>query len=354
MKKILTIMSARPQFVKAYPVSLALEAAGFNEIVVHTGQHYDFLMSQVFFDEMGLKKPEYDLEIGSGSHHYQIGEGIKRLEDVLSKEHPDLVLLYGDTNGTLSGAIAAASCSIPIAHVEAGVRVFNKNMPEERNRVLTDHLSHWLFAPTPAGVTNLHNEGMGDHTHLVGDVMLDSLLLCKEKSERAHPRFLSDYALENRNFILLTMHRAETTHNPQKIHDILLTLDAMPYPTLFPIHPRTQPFVTELPHLKNIRCIQPLSYFEMLQAETHAMAIVTDSGGIQKEAAIFGVPCITLMEQTSWVETVEQGFNTVVGLSTEKLRAALFNLKFPKGHMQAYYGDGQASSRIAEILALSF
>jgi UDP-GlcNAc3NAcA epimerase len=349
-KKILTVVGARPQFIKAFPVSQELAKAGLKETIVHTGQHYDYKMSESFFDQLGIPKPAYNLEVGSGSHHHQIAEGLHRLEPIMQQEKPDIVLLYGDTNGTLSGALSAASLLIPIAHVEGGLRSHDRRMPEERNRIVVDHLSTWIFSPTPQGISNMQKEGLGELSHLVGDVMLDSLLRGASRAEELFPIRSLNWAPKGEDFILLTMHRAETTAEPKKVLEILRALDTLGKPIVFPVHPRTRPLIESFGAFKNLHTTEPLSYFEMLQAERYCRWIVTDSGGVQKEAALWGKPCFTLQEVSGWTETVELGFNALVGLSPERLLEAFRTHKFPDGNMQELFGSGRASERIAEYL----
>lgn len=349
MTTILTVVGARPQFIKSAPVSLALREAGFREVMVHTGQHYDPRMSDIFFEELGLVTPACNLEIGSGSHGYQTGEGLKGIEAILEKESPHAVLVYGDTNATLAGALAAAKLHIPVAHVEAGLRSFNRHMPEEINRVLTDHISTWLFAPTATAVDNLGKEGITQGVYPVGDVMLDAVNLFTQVAIPLVSKTLERYCLQEKGYLLLTMHRAETTSHQDKVRAILAALDSVGLPVLFPVHPRIMPIVQEGAPYAHIQCVEPLSYLEMLMVEKHAKAIVTDSGGVQKEAAFFEVPCVTLREETEWVETVASGWNQLVGLSGEKVLAALNTTTCP-APIHEYYGNGQARYTIANIL----
>lgn len=351
--RIATVIGARPQFVKAAPVSLALRDAGIEETLVHTGQHYDANMSAVFFEQLNLQAPQYHLSIGSGSHAYQTGEGLMRIEKILEEVKPDAVLVYGDTNATLAGALAAAKLHIPVAHVEAGLRSFNRRMPEEINRVMTDHISRWLFAPTEVAVRNLDAEGIRSGVFQIGDVMMDAICLYQSKAKAMYPDLLEQLNLEKGGYYLLTMHRAETTNNPEQAMAILKALDNAELPILFPVHPRIRPLVertqAETP-FQRIKTIEPLSYFEMLRVEANARAIVTDSGGVQKEAVFFEVPCITLRTETEWTETVAGGWNQLVGLSVDKLMKALDNLHQPVQSLKTVYGDGNARLQIAEIL----
>ena len=353
--KVVTVLGARPQFIKAAPVSVALRSAGISEILVHTGQHYDTNMSDIFFRELGLPVPAYSLEVGSGSHVYQVSEGMKRLEPVLQTEKPDLVLVYGDTNATFTGAFVANALQIPIAHVEAGLRSFNRAMPEETNRILTDQLSTWCLAPMPTAMRHLEHDGLAERAYLVGDVMLDALLQFQVRAAEQYPDFWKNHQLQSKQYSLLTMHRAETTASPEKAMALLKVLDAQGEPILFPVHPRTKALVEAAGPFKNIRCVEPLGYLEMLLAEQGASRIMTDSGGVQKEAAMLGVPCITMRTETEWVETLEMGLNVLVGLSTEALRTALQVQGESRPHadlstVRQYFGNGQASQNIVQVL----
>lgn len=352
--KIATVLGARPQFIKAAPVSAALKEAGLQEILIHTGQHYDANMSDIFFQELGLDAPKHCLQVGSGSRIHQVAEGLKRIEPILADEKPDIVLVYGDTHATFLGAFAAAALNIPIAHVEAGLRSFNRAMPEETNRILTDHLAQWCFVPTQAAAENLTREGLADKTVLVGDVMLDALLRYQQRALDTRMDLLAQWGVRPGEYYLLTMHRAETTAHPEKVQALLKALDGQGIPVLFPVHPRTRPLVEAYGPYKTIRCVEPLGYLEMLMAESQAARIITDSGGVQKEAAMLGVPCITLRDETEWEETLSMGLNTLAGLSVERLMAAL-NHRSPSSTtveaIQGLYGSGQASHNIAERLA---
>ncbi len=357
--KLLDIVGARPQFIKVGPILRAIEKHNqehpqhsIQEILVHTGQHYDYMMSRVFFEELQMKEPDYHLGVGSGTHGQQTGEMLKRLEDVLRKEKPDLVMVYGDTNSTLAGALAAAKLHIPVAHVEAGLRSFNRKMPEEINRVLTDHVSDLLFCPTERAVENLRREGITQGVHWVGDVMYDAVLQYAEMAER-RSRILDELGLEKRRYALATVHRAENTDDPVRLSLIFETLDGIAcdgLPVIVPLHPRTRKQLESLKlPLNGLRLIEPVSYSDMLLLEKQAKIILTDSGGVQKEAFFFRVPCVTLRDETEWVETVETGWNTLVGCDPERiLRVAL---EARPGVESAWpYGDGRAGERIVEAI----
>lgn len=357
--KIGDIVGARPQFIKLAPILRAIEhhsrgspSCPLQEVLIHTGQHYDYEMSQVFFEELGLKAPDYHLGVGSGSHGYQTGEILKRVEEVLLREKPDLVMVYGDTNSTLAGALAAAKLHIPVAHVEAGLRSFNRKMPEEINRVLTDHLSSLLFCPTQTAVENLQREGIAAGVHLVGDVMYDAALQYLTLAERKS-RILERLGLEPKSYVLATVHRAENTDDPERLQGIFSGLEAIAragLPVILPLHPRTRKQVEALGlSPEGVRVLEPVSYLDMLLLEKNAKVILTDSGGVQKEAFFFRVPCATLREETEWVETVEAGWNTLVGCDPEKIAQAALNARLGEG-LAWPYGDGWAAERIVSLV----
>ncbi len=352
MTTVLTIVGARPQFIKAAPVSRTLRRVA-GEILIHTGQHYDYGMSDVFFEELEIPKPDYDLGIGSGPHGRQTGEMLIAIEKVLLKEKPDWVLVYGDTNSTLAGTLAAVKLHIPVAHVEAGLRSFNRAMPEEHNRVLTDHAADLLFCPTQHAVNLLAREGITRGVHLTGDVMYDAFLHNATLAEQ-RSTILSSLKLRPQGYYLATLHRPANTDDPGRLKTLLKTLAALDSPVILPLHPRTRQQIerhTLLPESapQNLRLIDPVGYLDMLMLERHAARILTDSGGVQKEAYMAGVPCITLREETEWVETVEVGWNILVGADPERLRTAVREFA-PPSDRPALYGDGHAADRITEIL----
>lgn len=346
--KIVSIVGARPQFIKAAPVSAALRQS-FTETLVHTGQHYDHGMSAVFFQELGIPEPAYNLGIGSSSHGQQTGQMLAAIEDVLLREKPDWVLVYGDTNSTLAGALAAAKLHIPIAHVEAGLRSYNRAMPEEINRVLTDHCSHLLFCPTLTAVDNLATEGIHNGVHLVGDVMVDALYFFLPKAEQSP--ILNQHSLTPGEYVLATIHRASNTDTAEALAQVLDCLAQSEWPVVWPIHPRTAAALERfaLTSSPNVRLIPPVGYLEMLALEKQARFILTDSGGVQKEAYIFAVPCITLREDTEWVETVAQGWNTLTGSDVAKVQEALARPR-PDTTPPPVFGDGAAAAKIALCL----
>ncbi|MEP4378178.1 MAG: UDP-N-acetylglucosamine 2-epimerase (non-hydrolyzing) [Alphaproteobacteria bacterium] len=358
--KIVTIVGARPQFIKAAIVSHRLrEHSGIAEVLVHTGQHYDADMSDIFFDELEIAPPEHALGIGGGSHASQTARMLEGLESVLLEEDPGLVLVYGDTNSTLAGALTAAKLNIPIAHVEAGMRSFNRAMPEEINRVLTDHLSAHLFTPTVTADTNLAREGIDPrHIHLVGDVMYDASLYYGARAERDSD-ILARLSREPGTFILATIHRAENTDSRERLTAIADALSVLAHdrPVVMPIHPRTTARLAEFgleDRLSDVQRIPPAGYLDMQALERHAVAIVTDSGGVQKEAFFHRVPCITVRTETEWVELVECGWNRLVPPGdTDAIVSGVENAmrEKPTDAPDDIYGGGTAAQRTAEHLA---
>ena len=352
--KVMSVVGARPQFVKAAPVSRALRAT-HTEILVHTGQHYDASMSSDFFRDLEMPEPEVSLDVGSGSHGTMTGEMLRRLEPVALEHEPDGVVVYGDTNSTLAAALVAAKLSYAdgrrpwLAHVEAGLRSFNRRMPEERNRVVVDHLADLALAPTEAAMEHLRREGLGDRARLVGDVMVDAHAWAAARAD-AH---LPAVAREHDRYVLLTIHRAENVDHPQRFGRILAGL-ALDLPIIFPVHPRTRVSLERGLHglPSNVIAIEPVGFLQMVALEARAHAIATDSGGVQKEAYLSGVPCVTLRSETEWVETVEAGWNRVVDDDPAALRAALTDAEFmdrtrPRPSL---YGDANAASRIVAAL----
>ncbi len=356
-KKVVTILGARPQFIKAAAVSRVIrQSEGLHEVLVHTGQHYDTGMSAVFFRELEIPKSAYNLGIGSGNHGAQTGRMLEAIEEVLLKEQPDWVLVYGDTNSTLAGALAASKLHIPLAHVEAGLRSFNRSMPEEINRVLTDHVADMLFAPTKAAVQNLRREGIREeHTRLVGDVMYDAALYYSEKAER-ESCILERLGLKSGDYILATVHRAENTDDPARLKTIVegLALVAREIPVVLPLHPRTKKALEQhslVDRARPLRSIDPVGYLDMVMLERNARLIVTDSGGVQKEAFFSRVPCVTLREETEWAELVELGWNRLCPPSTpEAVSRCLWEEMESRGDAAAPYGDGEAAKRIVRVL----
>jgi len=354
--KILSIVGARPQFVKAGIVSREIRNRGLKEVFVHTGQHYDFNMSEVFFKELNLPKPDYYLGIGSGLHGEQTGKMLIEIEKVLLTEKPDVVLVYGDTNSTLAGALASSKLHIPVAHVEAGLRSYNKKMPEEINRVLTDHISNYLFAPTETAVKNLEREGIKEGVYNVGDVMYDVALESINKVDEE--KVLSKFKLKPKEYVLTTIHRAENTDNKENLKAILEALYELSkkgFKIMFPIHPRTKKAMENFGlkiNAANIILTEPVSYFEMLALGKNAKVIITDSGGIQKEGYFFGTPCVIPRNETEWVELIDIGFNVLTGTKKDKIIEAVE--KILNGNaiktVNNLYGEGNAAEKIANIL----
>jgi UDP-GlcNAc3NAcA epimerase len=350
--KVLTVVGARPQFIKAAPVSIALRETQ-HEILVHTGQHYDDEMSGVFFREMGIPAPDYNLGIGSGPHGRQTGEMLIRLEEVMQAEKPDWVLVYGDTNSTLAGALAACKLRIPIAHAEAGLRSFNREMPEEHNRVLTDHCADLLFCPTQTAVDNLAHEGVTAGVCLVGDTMHDALLQFVAVA-RQRSTILDRLGLTPGGYLLATVHRPYNTDVPENLHHILDALAQAGEPVVFPVHPRTRARIAADPALRTLppqlRLIDPVGYLDMLALEQNTRLLLTDSGGMQKEAYWLGVPCVTLRPETEWVETVAAGWNVLAGADKDAILHAIHHFRPPVAR-PALYGDGHAAARMVARLA---
>jgi UDP-GlcNAc3NAcA epimerase len=364
--RLVTIVGARPQFVKAAMVSRAIRhhnrsgsAPRIREILVHTGQHYDYLMSRVFFENMGIAVPDHNLRVGSGSHAWMIGTMLPRIERVLLSVRPDGVLVYGDTNSTLAGALAAAKLPVPIAHVEAGMRSGNRMMPEEMNRRLTDHISSTLFCSSQTAVDNLRKEGITGGVYRVGDVMYDAFLAFEAKALRQSD-LLKILRLCPGGYCLATVHRQENTDDPRRLRGIFRAFDELATPdcpVVIPLHPRTRLALAHekraAMHNRNIRLIPPVHYLDMIALETQARAILTDSGGIQKEAFFAGVPCVTLRDETEWGETVEAGWNVLAGAETSRILGAFAEVIGRKHTKKPrhYYGDGTASRKIVKRLA---
>jgi UDP-N-acetylglucosamine 2-epimerase len=348
--KIVSIVGARPEFVQAAPVSKALRAARNHEILVHTGQHYDYLMSQAFFDELGIPAPDHNLEIGSGSHGQQTGEMLIRMEKVLLQEQPDLVIVRGDTNSTLVGALAAAKLHIPTAHIEAGERSFDRRMPEELNRLVADHLSDLHLCASHAAVLHLAVEGIVNSVQWTGDVMLDALMQNRPIAQRKSDALVR-LDLKPGNYSLVTIHRAGNTDDPARLGQIVQALNCVRQTIVFPLHPRTRQALSKIdaPFADHVKVIDPVSYFDMMILEENARLIATDSGGVQREAYYLGIPCLTLRDETEWIETVEVGWNKLVGTEPERITKAWSSFAPPVEH-PPIYGDGTAAQCIADIL----
>lgn len=357
--KIATVVGARPQFIKAAAVSRILRDF-HNEILIHTGQHYDQNMSDIFFNELSIPKPDYNLGVGSGSHAKQTADMLVGIEDVLIREEPDLLMVYGDTNSTLAGALAASKIHIPIAHIEAGLRSFNMKMPEEQNRILTDRISAFLFCPTETAVKNLLDEGIKNRVYNVGDVMCDAVIFYIKKAKE----YSADYYFSRltglfRNidkpdkWYMTTIHRAENTDDIIKISEILNALERLEYKVIFPVHPRTKSLVKQIndnENYKNILFVEPIGYLDMLYFTKNAVKVITDSGGLQKEAYILNTPCITVRDQTEWVETLNGNHNILCKPSTHDIINKVLYTIIDTKNKSNYYGNGDAANKIVQLL----
>jgi UDP-N-acetylglucosamine 2-epimerase (non-hydrolysing) len=355
--KLAIVVGARPNFIKIAPIMKAIDrhnarSSGrpIEPLLMHTGQHYDFQMSQVFFQELAIPEPDIHLAIGSGPHGEQTGRAMIEIEKVLKEHRPDMVMVVGDVNSTLAGALVAAKMHIPVAHVEAGLRSFDRTMPEEINRVLTDHVCDLLFCPTRTAVENLRREDVTNGVHLTGDVMVDALMSCRQAADRSE--ILERLDLASGQYLVATIHRAGNTDDKGNLQSILDALSASGERVVFPIHPRTRQAMARMAIERpadNVSLIEPLGYVDFLKLVSHARKVLTDSGGLQKEAYILGVPCVTLRENTEWVETLESGWNTLVGSDEARILAALRD-SGTAAQSGAAYGDGQSSVAIVGIL----
>lgn len=357
--KIVTVVGARPQFVKAAAVSRIIRKK-HSEILVHTGQHYDNNMSDVFFEELHIPKPDINLEVGSGSHAKQTAEMLVGVEDILLKEKPDGILVYGDTNTTLAGALAASKILIPVIHVEAGLRSFNMRMPEEQNRILTDRVSKLLLCPTDVAVENLKREGLTEGVYNVGDVMCDAVLYYSKLLGENPPEYYFEH-LEGlfeepqpvSEWYLSTIHRAENTDSIDKVREVLTAFEQLDAPVIFPVHPRTKGLVKELRgmyHYKNILFVEPMGYLDMLFFVKNAKKAITDSGGLQKETYILDTPCVTVRDQTEWVETLIGNHNILAKPDAKDILQKVMNTSIDHSKKKAYYGTGNAAEKICELI----
>jgi UDP-GlcNAc3NAcA epimerase len=346
--KVLSVVGARPQFVKAAALSRTIRIR-HQEILVHTGQHYDYGMSGVFFDGLELPKPDVNLEVGSGSHGGQTGAMLVGLEELIQKHSPDWLLVYGDTNSTLAGALAAAKLNVPVAHVEAGLRSFNRRMPEEVNRLIADHLADLLLCPSETAIANLAAEGVLENVHLVGDVMLDVLQWARRRLD-ANASILQRLGLLRKSYLLATVHRAENTDDGGRLGRIVRALNAIEETVVFPVHPRTRKMLAdEDPLQPHVITIDPVGYLDMVALASGARLVLTDSGGLQKEAYWLRVPCVTLRQETEWVETVATGWNVLAGSDSERIVATVRSFVRPELH-PALYGIGGAAERCVDLL----
>jgi len=352
--KVLTVIGNRPQFVKASAVSGPLRR-GNSEVLVHTGQHYDDELSGIFFRELGLPAPDRELGIGGGSNSSQTGRMLSALEPVIERVAPDAVLVYGDTNSTLAGALAGVQAGVPVAHVEAGMRSFDRSMPEERNRVVADHLSELLLCPSEAAIGNARREGLGDRAELVGDVMVDVALAAQPRA-RERVDLVGAHGLEPGGYVLVTAHRAGTVDDPMRLEMLVELLLAIPMPAILPLHPRTRErleragLLERLSEQPGLVVTAPLGYFELTALLCNARRVATDSGGLQKEAYVAGVPCVTLRSSTEWTETVDAGWNVLVDLDASAAVEALERV--PPHDRPLLYGDGRAGERVVSALTL--
>ncbi len=348
---VLMIVGARPQFIKAFAVSRELRP-DHDEILVHTGQHYDEELSDVFFDELGIPEPDYNLGVGSDAHGRQTAAMLEGIEEIIETEEPDIVLLYGDTNSTLAGAIAASKTDPIIAHVEAGLRSYNREMPEEINRILTDHASDLLFPPSESAADTLEQEGITEGVHVVGDVMYDAILWARDVAEDESD-VLERVGVEESEFILSTVHRAGNTDDPDRLESIINALSNAPLPVVLPVHPRTENRLREHELLEQatseIEVIDPVSYLDFVRLIDASERVATDSGGVQKEAFYLDTPCVTMREETEWIETVNSGWNVLVGTDQEQI-AKEIRMNRSIEQKPTPYGDGNAAAKIVRIL----
>lgn len=357
--KIITVIGARPQFIKAAAVSRFIRKHAV-EILIHTGQHYDSNMSDIFFKELDIPKPDYYLGVGSGSHARQTANMLVRLEEIYLKEKPDSVLVYGDTNSTLAAALAASKIRIPVIHVEAGLRSFDMTMPEEQNRVLTDHISTYLFCPTQIAVEHLIKENITKNVYCIGDVMCDAVLFYLRKIKGIPKsffiekiRFLFPWESPLINWYIATIHRAENTENEKKLAEVLKAFENLQYPVIFPVHPRIRKFIDQLMgenSYKNICFVEPVGYLEMLFLTNNAVKVITDSGGLQKEAYIMHKNVVTLRNQTEWVETLEGNHNILCPIKDEKILESIQRMDIEGEFNDLLYGNGDAAEKMCEIL----
>ena len=344
--KIISVVGARPQFIKAAVVEKAIEKRNdIENILVHTGQHYDENMSRIFFDELEIPRPDYNLEVGSASHAVQTAEIMMRLEKVLAQEDPDWVLVYGDTNSTIGAALTAAKLHIKIAHVEAGLRSFNRLMPEEINRITTDRISNLLFAPTQNAMDLLAKEGLSKNAVLSGDVMFDSILFYEKLAEE---KFSLEQITDLKEFYLGTVHRAENTDAPQRLQNIFSAFSELDAPIIVPLHPRTRKLLSGIQYSDNVKILEPVSYLEMVLLLKNSKKVLTDSGGLQKEAYFLKKPCITLRDETEWIETLEGNWNFIVGADKEKILEKVSVQNFAE--QTNAFGDGHAGEKIVDEL----
>ncbi|MCP4124416.1 MAG: UDP-N-acetylglucosamine 2-epimerase (non-hydrolyzing) [Bacteroidetes bacterium] len=355
--RILTVVGARPQFVKAATLSRHIRdyrGDSVNEKIIHTGQHYDENMSDVFFKQLDIPTPTFQFEVSSATHGAMTGKMLREIESVILEDKPDCLLVYGDTNSTLAGALAAAKLHVPVAHVEAGLRSFNKRMPEEINRIVTDQVSTWLYCPTDTACTNLHNEGITNGIYNVGDIMYDAALYYLNRAENSST-ILDFFGLEPKKYILSTIHRVENTNTVERIGEICkgLALLAESWPVVFPVHPRTRKIILHQgldTHLGKVAMVDPIPFLDMVILQKYASAILTDSGGIQKEAYFYKTPCITVRDETEWVETLTTGWNKLVSPDAELIAQTVLSAKSPTRAQSPVFGTGNTAKQIIDNL----
>ena len=348
--RVLSVVGNRPQFIKSAPLSVALRETGIEEVVLHTGQHYDPELSAVFFEELELAPPAYRLDGGSGTHAEQTARMLPGIERAVLDDRPDAVVVYGDTNSTLAGALAAAKLGVPVAHVEAGLRSFDRTMPEELNRMVVDDLSTLLFCPTDVAVANLEREGITDGVHQVGDVMYDANVQLAPLA-RGRSRALAEADVHPGGYLLATLHRPANV-SPEALRRVAGALNALDEPIVFPAHPRTRAALDseEIVLAAHVRLLPPVGYLDFAALASQARIVLTDSGGVQKEAYWYGVPCVTLRTSTEWVETVEAGWNRLAGTDSDAIVRAVREAAAVPPERPPLYGDGRASERIADLL----
>lgn len=347
--RVISIVGARPQFVKLAPFSRELRKY-HQETIIHTGQHYDMNMSELFFKQLDIPEPDINLHIGSGGHGSQTGKMLIALEEQFIKLSPDAVVVFGDTNSTLAGALAASKLHIPCIHIEAGLRSFNRLMPEEINRIVADHTSDLLLVPTSAAMVNIKREGMYEKSVLTGDIMTDSVTYLSSKAARTS-NIIEDLEMEQEGYYLLTLHRPANVDNPEHLSAMIRQMEELDYPVIFPVHPRTRGFLPD--SAKGIHFIDPVGYIDMLALQCNARKVITDSGGVQKEAYILNRPCITLRTETEWTETVDAGWNLLLDPNREDL-AEHIRFFSPNGTQPEIFGDNVAEKMVKELYKLAY
>jgi UDP-GlcNAc3NAcA epimerase len=346
--KIVTIVGARPQFIKAANLSRLIKNIDeIKEVIIHTGQHYDPNLSEIFFKEMNLPQPDFNLDIGSCSQGRQTGRMLDSIEEILLSERPDWVLVYGDTNSTLAGALAAVKLNIRVAHIEAGLRSYNRNMPEEINRIATDHISECLFAPTHNSMDLLAKEGLADRSVFSGDIMYDSILYYNKLAQKKH-KLKSIIDIEPGSYFLATIHRQENTDNIENLQSVFLALSELENPVIVPLHPRTQKLMDDITFRSNVHIIPPVGYLEMITLINNCQKVLTDSGGLQREAYFLQKPCITFRDETEWIETLEGNWNFAVGTNRQRILEKIAITEF--GEQRKAFGDGKAADIIIAYL----